>query len=666
MALLEVENLQTHFGTPDGVVRAVEGVSFHVNAGETLGIVGESGCGKSVTAMSILRLIQEPPGKIAGAIRFEGRNLLEVSEPEMRDIRGNAISMIFQEPMTSLNPVLTVGRQIGETLQLHQGLSSRDAEKRAVEMLVLVGIPAPERRVREYPHQLSGGMRQRVMIAMALACNPKLLIADEPTTALDVTIQAQILDLMRDLQRRLGSAIMLITHDLGVVAEMCQRVVVMYAGRKVEEGAVEEIFARPMHPYTRGLLGSVPKLGSSLVDGGRAKLAEITGLVPSLRQKIVGCPFAGRCPMATEAVYARCTGDRDQGAEPPGRVPLCRTADGGSVSATRPLLEVNGLKKHFPIFGGMLGQETAKVYAVDGVTFTINRGETLSLVGESGCGKSTVGKAILRLYSITDGEVYLAGDRIDNLPAARLRPLRRRVQVVFQDPFSSLNPRMKVRDILAEPLINFGIVRGGRELTKRVELLMDKVQLPRDAIGRYPHEFSGGQRQRIGIARALAPGADLIICDEAVSALDVSVKAQIINLLVDLQDEFGMALLFISHDLAIVEHLTHRVAVMYLGKIVELADRRTLFAKSHHPYTRALLSAVPVPDPTAKRQRIILTGDVPSPINPPSGCRFHTRCPFVFDRCRVEEPVLRSVGDAHVSACHLDHVPGGQVVPMAA
>jgi peptide/nickel transport system ATP-binding protein len=300
MALLEVEDLQTHFGTPDGVVRAVEGVSLYVNAGETLGIVGESGCGKSVTAMSILRLIQEPPGKIAGAIRFEGRNLLEVSEQEMREIRGNAISMIFQEPMTSLNPVLTVGRQIGETLQLHQGLSSRDAEKRAVEMLVLVGIPAPERRVREYPHQLSGGMRQRVMIAMALACNPKLLIADEPTTALDVTIQAQILDLMRDLKKRLGSAIMLITHDLGVVAEMCQRVVVMYAGRKVEEGAVEEIFARPMHPYTRGLLGSVPKLGSSLVDGGRGKLAEITGLVPSLRQKIVGCPFAGRCPMATE------------------------------------------------------------------------------------------------------------------------------------------------------------------------------------------------------------------------------------------------------------------------------------------------------------------------------------------------------------------------------
>jgi peptide/nickel transport system ATP-binding protein len=300
MALLEVENLQTHFGTPDGVVRAVEGVSFHIEAGETLGIVGESGCGKSVTAMSILRLIQEPPGKIAGAIRLEGRNLLEVPEAEMRDIRGNKISMIFQEPMTSLNPVLTVGRQIGETLQLHQRLSPREAEKRAIEMLVLVGIPAPRRRVREYPHQLSGGMRQRVMIAMALACNPKLLIADEPTTALDVTIQAQILDLMRDLKDRLGSAIMLITHDLGVVAEMCQRVVVMYAGRKVEEGPVEEIFARPLHPYTRGLLGSVPRLGSSLTEGGRGKLAEIPGLVPSLRQKIIGCPFAGRCPMATE------------------------------------------------------------------------------------------------------------------------------------------------------------------------------------------------------------------------------------------------------------------------------------------------------------------------------------------------------------------------------
>ncbi|MBS0644592.1 MAG: oligopeptide/dipeptide ABC transporter ATP-binding protein [Acetobacteraceae bacterium] len=334
------------------------------------------------------------------------------------------------------------------------------------------------------------------------------------------------------------------------------------------------------------------------------------------------------------------------------------------------LLEVNGLKKHFPIHGGFLGQETAKVYAVDGVSFAIARGETLSLVGESGCGKSTVGRAILRLFSITEGEVYLDGERIDNLSAGRLRSMRQRMQVVFQDPFSSLNPRMRVRDILAEPLVNFGLVKGRRDLNEKVADLMDKVHLPRDAVGRFPHEFSGGQRQRIGIARALAPGADLIICDEAVSALDVSVKAQIINLLVELQDTLGLSLLFISHDLATVEHLTHRVAVMYLGKIVELADRRALFAHPHHPYTRALLSAVPVPDPTAKRQRIILKGDVPSPINPPSGCKFHTRCPFVFDRCKVEEPELRPVGGdtAHTAACHLDHVPGEEdaVVPVAA
>jgi peptide/nickel transport system ATP-binding protein len=336
---------------------------------------------------------------------------------------------------------------------------------------------------------------------------------------------------------------------------------------------------------------------------------------------------------------------------------------------TPKLLEVNVLKKHFPLHGGLLGQVTANVYAVDGVTFDIAKGETLSLVGESGCGKSTVGKAILRLYPITAGEVYLDGQRIDNLPARLLRPMRRRVQVVFQDPFSSLNPRQRVFDIIAEPILNFGLASGS-ELDDRVAGLMDKVQLPRDAMRRFPHEFSGGQRQRIGIARALAPGSDLIICDEAVSALDVSVKAQIVNLLSDLQDELGLALLFISHDLAIVEHLTHRVAVMYLGKIVELADRRTLFATPHHPYTRALLSAVPVPDPTVKRSRIILYGDVPSPINPPSGCRFHTRCPFAFDRCRIEEPVLRPAPNApehgHVTACHLDTVPDAAPLPKAA
>jgi peptide/nickel transport system ATP-binding protein len=336
------------------------------------------------------------------------------------------------------------------------------------------------------------------------------------------------------------------------------------------------------------------------------------------------------------------------------------------MSTTVPLLEVCDLKKHFPVHGGFFGFVTGQVYAVDGVSFSIRKGETLSLVGESGCGKSTVGRAILRLIDPTAGEVKLDGVRVDNLPAGKLRPLRQRMQVVFQDPFSSLNPRMRVRDILAEPLINFGLAKGGAELDDRVAKLMDKVRLPRDAMRRHPHEFSGGQRQRIGIARALAPDPDLIICDEAVSALDVSVKAQIINLMSDLQDELGMALLFISHDLAIVEHLTHRVAVMYLGKIVELADRQTLFARSHHPYTRALLSAVPVPDPMVKRKRILLTGDVPSPINPPAGCRFHTRCPFAFNRCRAEEPELRAVGEGQVSACHLTHAPGAEIAPKAA
>ncbi|MCW3473770.1 ABC transporter ATP-binding protein [Limobrevibacterium gyesilva] len=336
------------------------------------------------------------------------------------------------------------------------------------------------------------------------------------------------------------------------------------------------------------------------------------------------------------------------------------------MNASRPLLEVNGLKKHFPLKSGLFGGKKGYVYAVDGVTFAIDKGETLSLVGESGCGKSTVGKAILRLIEPTAGEVFLAGERIDNIPISQLRPMRRRIQVVFQDPFSSLNPRQRVRDIIAEPIVNFGLAANGSELDDRVAELMDKVQLPRDAMKRFPHEFSGGQRQRVGIARALAPGSDIIICDEAVSALDVSVKAQIVNLLSDLQDELGLSLLFISHDLAIVEHLTHRVAVMYLGKIVELADRRTLFATPHHPYTKALLSAVPVPDPTAKRQRIILHGDVPSPINPPSGCRFHTRCPFVFDRCRSEEPQLRRVAGGQMSACHLDEVPDVAVIPKAA
>ena len=489
----------------------------------------------------------------------------------MRAIRGNDISMIFQEPMTSLNPVLTVGRQIGETLRMHQGLDKQAAEARAIEMLTLVGIPEPARRVREYPHQLSGGMRQRVMIAMALACNPKLLIADEPTTALDVTIQAQILQLMLDLKRRVGAAIVLITHDLGVVAEIAERVMVMYAGRKVEEAPVAELFRSPRHPYTQGLLGAVPKLGSSLTGAAR-RLAEIPGQVPSLKGRIEGCVFAGRCSLATDLCRQVAPGSRREGTPPHRRLPL-------RAQGRRPRHERSRCSRSTTsrsIFRSAAACSAASPTGSMPWTACPLRSSVARPCrssAKSGCGKSTVGRAILRLFDITAGQVVLDGQRIDDLSPGGLRSMRRRVQVVFQDPFSSLNPRMRVRDILAEPIRNFGLAKSSAELEAKVAALMDTVRLPRDALGRRPHEFSGGQRQRIGIARALAAEPELIVCDEAVSALDVSVKAQIVNLLQDLQREFGLALLFISHDLAIVEHMTHRVAVMYLGKIVEMAPK---------------------------------------------------------------------------------------------
>ena len=700
LPLLEVDGLCTSFDTVAGTVRSVDGVSWQLAAGETLGIVGESGCGKSVTALSIMRLVPTPPGRHAGAVRYRGTDLLHLPEKAMRGIRGDRISMIFQEPMTSLNPVLTVGRQIAETVTLHQKLSRRAAQARAIEMLRLVQIAEPERRVDEYPHQLSGGMRQRVMIALALACNPEVLIADEPTTALDVTIQAQILELLRDLQRRLGMAVVMITHDLGVVAESCDRVVVMYAGRKVEEASVLDLFDHPLHPYTRALMASMPSLNATA-----ARLIEIPGMVPAPQESVRGCAFAPRCAYATE----RCRREEPaleahrpdhevacsevervvQSPPPAATMPLNdarserrhagtgvsrMTSAPGILAGIRaaldptldpppsapPLLEVRGLTKHYCAPRRWPRRAPPIVRAVDDVSFTLTSGETLALVGESGCGKTTTGKAVLRLIEPTAGSVRLEGEELLALPLGTMRERRRDMQIIFQDPYASLNPRLTAGEIVAEPLRNFKATgyRNAAERRERAAWLFAKVGLRAEALGRYPHEFSGGQRQRLGIARALALQPKLIVCDEPVSALDVSVQAQVINLLMDLQAEFGIAYLFVAHDLTVVRHISHRVAVMYLGHIVEVADRDTLFAASRHPYTEVLLSAVPVADPRRKPSRILLAGDPPSPVNPPSGCRFHTRCPLAQPVCSEQKPALKprevrsAAASEHLVACH--------------
>ncbi|NYT36057.1 ABC transporter ATP-binding protein [Allopusillimonas soli] len=672
--LLEIDNLSTYFDTLAGTVRSVNGVSYSVSAGETLGVVGESGCGKSVTALSVMRLVPTPPGRYAGGeVRYRGTNLLALSEKQMRTIRGNRISMIFQEPMTSLNPVLTIGRQIAETIMLHQKVGRSEAHARVLEMLELVQIAEPERRIDEYPHQLSGGMRQRVMIALALACNPDVLIADEPTTALDVTIQAQILDLLRNLQQKLGMGVIIITHDLGVVAECCDRVVVMYAGRKVEEASVAELFARPAHPYTRALLAAMPSMNT-----GAERLEEIPGLVPALHDLGPGCSFAPRCKFATERCRTEVPPLAGQG---PGHIAACFEADrviaagradtaghveslsdelaDGLAPLPAPLLEVTALTKHYPGSRVWFGRNRPDVQAVDGISFSVGRGETLSLVGESGCGKSTTGKSILRLIEPTSGSIRLDGEEIMNLGAEQMRERRRDMQIIFQDPYASLNPRMTAGQIVMEPMSNFPSadtrnVRGRRE---RLEWLFSKVGLRPESMKKYPHEFSGGQRQRLGIARALALQPKIIVCDEPVSALDVSVQAQVINLLTDLQRDLGVAYLFVAHDLTVVRHISHRVAVMYLGHIMEIADRDTLFSSPRHPYTEILLSAVPKAEPGTPMTRRLLQGDPPSPARPPSGCRFHTRCPLATDICRAQRPELTPRNTAGAApqlvACHM-------------
>jgi peptide/nickel transport system ATP-binding protein len=677
--LLRVANLRTWFHTDGAVVRAVDGVTFDVHPGETLGIVGESGCGKSVSALSVMGLIPTPPGRIESGsqILFRGdagvEDLVRASPERMRELRGRDLGMIFQEPMTSLNPVFRVGDQIGESLRRHRGMTRKDARDRAIELLAQVGIPDPRARVDEFPHQLSGGMRQRVMIAMALACDPKLLIADEPTTALDVTIQAQILDLLRRLQEEREMGLILITHDMGVVAEMCHRVVVMYAGEVVEEGPVDDLFHDPRHPYTEGLLRSIPR---SDARGGR--LAVIPGLVPPASNWPEGCRFEARCPYAWDkgncgppplfelapGRWSRCWLEAEperratareggKGFVPAGAVEVLDRGGASGEVPSAPLLEVRDLRVHFPVRGGFLGSGKAGVVrAVDGVSFDLRRGETLGLVGESGCGKTTTGRALLRLVEPTAGEVRFDGKDVRGLDAPGLRAFRRRAQIIFQDPFSSLNPRMTVGEALREVLTVHRLAEGDGA-KRRVAELLDRVGLRSEQAYRYPHEFSGGQRQRIGIARALAVEPDLIICDEPVSALDVSVQAQVINLLKDLQQELGLTYLFIAHDLSVVRHISDRVAVMYLGRIVELAEVESLYRNPRMPYTQALLSAVPIPDPRRRPARTLLDGDVPSPLAPPPGCAFHPRCnhPGKDAHCATTIPPLNDRGGGHRVAC---------------
>ncbi|SEQ38588.1 ABC transporter ATP-binding protein [Thalassovita taeanensis] len=572
-----IENLRVEFQTKDGPVVGVEDVSFTVNPGETVCIVGESGSGKSVSSLSLMRLVEFGGGQISGGrLIFDRKggeqiDLAKTDQALMRTIRGNEIGMIFQEPMTALNPVFTVGRQLTEGLRVHKGLSKDEATARALELLRQVRIPEPERRLKQYPHELSGGMRQRVVIAMALACEPRLLIADEPTTALDVTIQAEILALMDRLKRETGTAVMFITHDMAVVAQMADRVVVMFRGNKVEEGTVEEIFENPQHDYTKALLAAVPKLG------------EMTGKPFPEPMRLLG-------QKASDVVAIQ----------------------GSDV----PLLTVKNLVTRFPVKGGLLRRTVANVHAVEDLSFTLNKGRTLSLVGESGCGKSTAGRSILRLVEPMSGTIDLDGKDIMALDAGGLRDARLDMQMVFQDPFASLNPQMQLLDQVAEPMRNYGTHKGSA-LQDRVATLFDRVELPRSFMRRYPHELSGGQRQRVAIARALALNPKLIIADEAVSALDVSVQAQVLNLMMELQAELGISFLFISHDMAVVERVSHDVGVMYLGRIVEMGPRQAVFENPQHPYTQALMKAVPIADPRRRKSELDLNfKPIPSPIHP--------------------------------------------------
>ena len=671
--VLEVENLQTEFHLRSANVKAVEGVSFSVAEGECVGLVGESGCGKSTTGLSIMKLLPNVGHVTGGSVKLLGRDLMTLSEREMQKVRGDDVSMIFQDPMTSLNPTWTIGRQIAEAVWLHRDVTQKQALAQAREVLDLVGMPRPDERLGQYPHQLSGGLRQRVMIAMALACSPKLLIADEPTTALDVTIQAQILDLIDELRRDLKMAVILITHDLGVIAARAGRVMVMYAGKIVEGAGTDELFSSMRHPYSEALFRSIPRLDH---DRSRA-LYSIPGVPPDLSAKLEACRFAPRCRYATERcrieepplgangsggdhVFAcfhpvrTSSSDRlaAEHAFPPIRV--TERVEPEPVAQNGALLQIEHLVKEFSVTSGAIIQrKLGSIKAVSDVSFSVARGETFGLVGESGCGKTTIGWLIVALHRATSGSIRFEGDEVTKLRGSALRHRRRDLQLMFQDPFASLDPRMRVGPVVREPLVVQGIASRADQRA-RVKTLLEEVGLSPRAAELYPHEFSGGQRQRIGLARALALSPKLIVADEPVSALDVSIQAQILNLMRELQRAYELTYVVISHDLAVVKYLADTIGVMYLGKLVEIGSSEDIYERTVHPYTRGLIDAIAIPDPVAARASKVVRvrGELPSPMTPPSGCRFRTRCPLAQPICGEEEPPLRSFGRSHVAACH--------------